>query len=102
LKVVYFDQELEKAENSNLASGLKMTKIHEVNMITSHFEEDNYKPEVELDKDDYSTDRGDSQYGDPDIEYQVSREQTKPQVWLQVLWVQKYHGISFDKQQIMV
>jgi hypothetical protein len=43
--VFYFDQEFEKNENSNLASGLMMTKIHEVNMITSHFEEDDYEPE---------------------------------------------------------
>jgi hypothetical protein len=56
-------------KNSKLARGLKMTKIHEVNMITSHFEEENYEPEEGLDKEDYCTNSGDSQNGDPDIEY---------------------------------
>jgi hypothetical protein len=68
LKVVYFNQEIKMDENSNLARSPKKTKIHEVNMITSHFEVDDYQSEEELNEDDYSTDSGDSQYGDPDLE----------------------------------
>jgi hypothetical protein len=67
--VVYFDQEIKMDKHSNLARVPKKTKIHEANMITSHFEVDDYESEEELNKDNYSTDNGDSQYGDPDLEY---------------------------------
>jgi hypothetical protein len=65
--VVHFDQEIKMDENSNLARGPKTKQIYEVNMITSHLEVDEYQSEEELDDDDYSTDSGDSQYGDPDL-----------------------------------
>jgi Zinc knuckle len=69
LKVVYFDQEVKMDKTSNLARGPKMTNIHEVNIITSHFEKEYYKTEEYFNEDDYSTDNGDYQYGEPDMEY---------------------------------
>jgi hypothetical protein len=65
-------------ENSNLARGPKTKKIYEANMITSHLEVDEYQSEEELEDDNYSMDSGDSQYGDPALEYWVPREQPKP------------------------
>jgi Zinc knuckle len=79
-KKVYFDQEIKMDENSNLARGPKTKKIYKVNMINSHLEIDEYQSEEEFDNDNYSTDSGDSQNGDPDLEYRVTRETPKPRV----------------------